>query len=82
LAGFGLALPVQPNPAYQVPDATCCRLTGRAVRLLALLGMNVDPSAYPSVRYHPTAGTKTVNDEDEDRALGPGWVDTPKKFPV
>jgi hypothetical protein len=80
LSGFGLALQVQANPSYQGPDSVCYRLTGRAVRLLNLLGMNTDSGAYPSVRYHPTLGTKTVNDEDEDAALGPDWVDTPAKF--
>ena len=80
LSGFGLVLQVQANPSYQGPDSVCDRLTGRAVRLLGLLGVNTDPGAYPSVRHHPTLGTKTVNDEDEEAALGPGWVDTPAKF--
>jgi hypothetical protein len=77
LTGFGLALPVQSNPSYQGPDAMCYRLTGRAVRLLALLGYNVDPRAYPAVRYHRDHEPRSVQDEDEDRALGEGWGNTP-----
>jgi len=81
LAGFGLTSAVRANPALQGLDTACFRLTGRAVRLLGLLGRNVNPGAYPSVRYHPEKGNVTVDDEDSDRALGDGWFDTPAKFP-
>lgn len=80
LGGFGLTVPVQPNPSFQGPDAMCYRLTGRAVRLLKLLGRNVDPSAYPSWRYHATKPAVVVNDEDEDSRLGEGWADSPAAF--
>lgn len=80
LAGFGLTSAVQPNPSHQSPDMICFRLTGRAVRLLGLFGRNINPGAYPSVRYHREKGTVTVHDEDADRALGDGWFDTPAKF--
>lgn len=80
LAGFGLVIPTQPNPAHQGPDATCYRLTGRAVRFMALLGTKV-PAPYPALFYHPELGERTVNDEDEEASLGAGWYDTPNKFP-
>jgi len=80
LSGFGLTSAVQPNPVQQSPDMNCFRLTGRAVRLLGLLGRNVNPGAYPTWRYHATKEAVIVKDEDEDRALGEGWADSPAKF--
>jgi hypothetical protein len=77
LSGFGLTALVQSNAAHQGPDAMCYRLTGRAVRLLKLLGKNIDPGAYPAWRYHPTKPEQIVNDEEEDLALGEGWSDRP-----
>lgn len=38
LTGFGLANEVQRNPAHQSPSDACFRITGRAVRLMGLLG--------------------------------------------
>ena len=71
---------VRENRAYQGNDAMCYRLTGRGVRLLKVLGMNVDPGAYPAVFYNAAGQTVTVNDEDERDALGDGWADTPAAF--
>ena len=34
---------------------------------------------YPSVRYHPKHGQRPVKNEEEDKALGAGWTDTPAK---
>jgi hypothetical protein len=77
LAGFGLAAPVQPNPTRAGNEGMCFRVTGRGVRLLELLGRNVQPGAYPSMRYHPTKKPCVVQDENEDRALGAEWADGP-----
>jgi hypothetical protein len=38
LVGFGLANEVQRNPTHQSPSDACFRITGRAVRLMSLLG--------------------------------------------
>jgi len=35
------------------------------------------PQPYPAVRYHETDPPRTVQTEEEDKALGPGWSDTP-----
>jgi hypothetical protein len=35
---------------------------------------------YPSVRYHPDGSTRTVQNLEEDQALGQEWTDKP--FPV
>ena len=51
-----------------------------AVRLLGLLGRNTDPAAYPKVLYTASGETKTVDDEDEQAALGAGWEETPAAF--
>src|SRR5262249_30956705 len=80
LSGFGLTVLVYPNQSQQGPDAICFRLTGRAVRLLQLLGVNTDPGVYPRWKYHATEEARTVQDEDEERRLGPGWADTPNPF--
>ena len=34
---------------------------------------------YPGKRYHATEAARYVQNEDEDKALGPGWHDSPKK---
>lgn len=34
---------------------------------------------YPSCRYHATEPAKLVRSEEEDKALGPGWHDSPLK---
>lgn len=34
---------------------------------------------YPGKRYHATKGICYVQDEAADKALGPGWYDSPKK---
>ena len=80
LGGFGLVLPVPSNPNIQGPSVSCYRLTGRAVRLLGLLGRNTDPAAYPKALYNASGETKTVDDEDEQAALGAGWEETPAAF--
>lgn len=74
LSGFGLMVTVRANPAHQDTKTTPFRLTGRAGRLMQLLGRNVDPGAYPAVRYHRDGSQRTVQNEDEDRALGEGWI--------
>jgi hypothetical protein len=66
-------------PPKAVTAPTCYRLTGRAVRLLQLLGLNVDPGAYPRWKYHPTQQERIVQDEEEEQRLGPGWANTPFK---
>jgi len=80
LMGFGLALTVPSNKTQQNSDTVVFRLTGRGVRLLDLIGRNVDPRAYPSMRYNAAGKTRTVDDEEQDRALGAGWADTPAAF--
>ena len=35
---------------------------------------------YPSWRYHKSLGSKIVQNAEEDKSLGEGWVDTPSKF--
>lgn len=77
LGGFGMAVTVQTTSPLQGQAGPIVRITTRAVRLLKLLQLFVDPSAYPAARYHATLGSKTVNDEDEDAALGDGWSDRP-----
>lgn len=37
------------------------------------------PIPYPSWRYHADFEPCIVADEQEDAALGPGWVDSPAK---
>ncbi len=32
---------------------------------------------YPSVRYHATEEPRTVNNPEEDEALGEGWASSP-----
>lgn len=66
LSGFGMAIAVQTTSPLQ-GQGPIFRLTSRAVRLLKLLNIFVAPDAYPAVRYHATLGSKTVQDEDEDR---------------
>lgn len=78
LSGFGLLVPVRTN--QNALGESVYRLTGRAVRLLGLLGRNIDPKAFPSTRYHSDGRTVTVDDEDDERALGEGWADTPAAF--
>lgn len=80
LSGFGLALQVQPNLAFQGPDAVCYRLTGRAARLMQLLGVFVDPRQYPKVKYHRSKPSCTVRNPEEERGLGPDWADSPNTF--
>jgi hypothetical protein len=80
LNGFGLVLVVPSSAAFQGADATCYRVTGRAARLLDLLGVAKAPSPYPSWRYHPVHEGRIVHDEDEDRVLGEGWADSPAAF--
>ena len=80
LGGFGLTVLVQPNPSFQRTDDTCYRLTGRAVRLLKLLGRNVDPSEYPKVLYNAAGSKVTVEDEDQAKGLGEGWPESPDAF--
>jgi predicted nucleotide-binding protein len=36
---------------------------------------------FPKVKYHPTLGTKTVQNAAEENALGKGWYNTPAEFP-
>lgn len=36
---------------------------------------------FPSVRYHPTLGTRIVKSEEEDADLGEGWYHSPADFP-
>ena len=67
----------------RIPSNHCPRTLGRysrAVRLLNLLGRNVDPSAYPKVKYDATKEPVTVDDEDAERALGEGWAERPAAF--
>jgi hypothetical protein len=80
LSAFGLAVAVQRNDVRVGKDDICYRLTGRVVRLRSLLGLSVAPNPFPSVRYHATKPPVTVKDEDEDKALGEGWADTPAAF--
>ena len=77
LSGFGLVAQV---PSSVGPDALCYRLTGRAVRLLGLLGRSTNPGEYPKVKYHATKEPVTVDDEDEESALGDGWAESPDAF--
>lgn len=77
LSGFGLAVQVPSNASFQGTDGVCFRLTTRATRLLALLGHNTDPGAYPRVKYHRNEKPRIVHDEDEEAALGSGWSDRP-----
>ena len=76
LGGFGLVLQVQTNSSYQSPEHTCYRLTGRAVRLLGLLGRKVDPKEYPKWLYKGPNKVE-VADEDAESALGDGWTEMP-----
>lgn len=34
---------------------------------------------YPAKRYHATEAPRYVQNADEDKALGKGWFDSPKK---
>lgn len=34
---------------------------------------------YPGKRYHATEAPRYVQNADEDKALGKGWFDSPKK---
>lgn len=34
---------------------------------------------YPAKRYSRTGDTRYVQNEAEEKALGPGWFDSPKK---
>jgi hypothetical protein len=36
---------------------------------------------YPKVKYHPKQEARTVQNVEEENALGPGWVNSPKEFP-
>jgi|HubBroStandDraft_6_1064221.scaffolds.fasta_scaffold08580_3 hypothetical protein len=36
---------------------------------------------YPRVKYHPKHPPKTVQNNEEEKALGSGWYDTPNDFP-
>src|ERR1700733_1981498 len=36
---------------------------------------------FPKVKYHPKLGTKTVQNADEEKALGKGWYNNPGEFP-
>jgi hypothetical protein len=38
---------------------------------------NVTITEYPKWKYHDENIPKIVNDKDEEKALGPGWRDTP-----
>jgi hypothetical protein len=38
--------------------------------------------AYPAKRYHADGRAVYVQDEGEDKALGPGWSDDPDKAAV
>ena len=77
LTGYGLLAPVQPNSTFQGLEDSCYRLTSAGVRLLGLLGRNIDTAAYPAWRYHPSQKPTVVNDEDEEAALGPGCSNKP-----
>ena len=72
-----MAIPVQATSPLQGQQGPVYRLTTKAVRLMKLLNVYVDPSAYPAARYHPDGSSRTVKDEDEDRTLGPEWRDKP-----
>jgi len=80
LSGFGLVLPVKANSISQATEDGCYRLTSRAVRLLGLLGRNLDRTAYPKTLYHAAMEPVTVDDEDEESALGEGWAESPDAF--
>jgi hypothetical protein len=36
---------------------------------------------YPAWRFHPTKPARIVQNEDEDQALGEGWLDSHLKLP-
>jgi len=36
---------------------------------------------YPKVKYSPEFETKTVQNADEEKALGKGWYNNPREFP-
>jgi hypothetical protein len=36
---------------------------------------------FPKVKYHPKLGTKTVQNAEEEKALGNGWYNNPGEFP-
>lgn len=36
---------------------------------------------FPKVKYSPKFGTKTVQNADEEKALGKGWYNNPGEFP-
>lgn len=77
LSGFGLTVPVDSPNRAEANHLPCYRLTSRAVRLLQALGLFLPPNAYPVVRYHPTLGSRTFQNEDEDADRGEGWFDDP-----
>jgi len=36
---------------------------------------------FPKVKYHPGKGTVTVQNAEEEKALGKGWYNNPGQFP-
>lgn len=36
---------------------------------------------HPCIRYHPEHAPRRCENAAEEAALGPGWYDTPAKFP-
>jgi hypothetical protein len=36
---------------------------------------------YPKVKYHPKHEPRTVQNIEEEKALGRGWVNSPNEFP-
>jgi hypothetical protein len=36
---------------------------------------------FPKVKYNPKLGTKTVQNAEEEKALGKGWYNNPGEFP-
>ena len=39
--------------------------------------MHADPTKYPKCKYHAGENPVLVNDPEEERKLGSGWVDHP-----
>ena len=39
--------------------------------------MPYEHTAYPKMKYHATLPPRTVANEEEDTALGPGWFEHP-----
>ena len=62
----GLALPITPANVAQVAT------------LLGVMGIPTHES-YPKMMYHANRPSAVVANEDEAKALGDGWSDTPVK---